>query len=241
MTNGPSLAARLGVAALLIGLLSSLSCAPDDTKEDGPGSSGSSGHSGNAGGEGAAGSSTNSGFGGGGNAGTGSTNGGGGNAGTGGTNGGGGNAGTGGTHGGGGGAGNTGGGMGNDSVASDAARQACVDRINGFRATLGLTPLARWTEQESCSDAEAKSDSMTGDAHSAFGRCGEGAQNECPGWGSVDQVVQDCLQDMWDEGPGEPYSDHGHYINMSNPDYERVACGFAKSADGGLWAVQNFR
>ena len=128
---------------------------------------------------------------------------------------------------------------GNDAYAAD--RRACVDRINGFRATLGLPPLKRWTEQEACTDTEATSDSQTDKAHGAFGSCKEGAQNECPGWGSVDETIQGCLQSMWDEGPGEPYSEHGHYINMSNPDYTQVACGFHETADGKVWAIQNFR
>jgi Cysteine-rich secretory protein family len=134
--------------------------------------------------------------------------------------------------------GSGGSGAANDAYASE--RQACVDRINGFRATLGLPALARWKDQEGCTDTEAASDSQTGQAHGKFGSCKEGAQNECPGWGSVEQTVQGCLQSMWDEGPGEPYSEHGHYINMSNPDYKQVACGFHETPDGKVWAIQNF-
>ena len=131
------------------------------------------------------------------------------------------------------------GGAADDAYASE--RRACVDRINGFRATLGLAPLAQWTEQEACTDGQAASDSQTGDAHGKFGVCSEGAQNECPGWGSIQETIQGCLQSMWDEGPGEPFSEHGHYINMSNPDYTRVACGFHETASGKVWAIQNFR
>jgi hypothetical protein len=46
---------------------------------------------------------------------------------------------------------------------------------------------------------------------------------------------------MWDEGPGEPYSAHGHYINMTNSSYSMVACGFYETADGSFWSVQNFQ
>jgi hypothetical protein len=46
---------------------------------------------------------------------------------------------------------------------------------------------------------------------------------------------------MWDEGPGEPYSVHGHYINMTNPLYGMVACGFYETGGGSVWAVQNFQ
>jgi hypothetical protein len=69
--------------------------------------------------------------------------------------------------------------------------------------------------------------------------CGESAQNTCPNWGSEEQVISGCLQAMWDEGPGEPFSAHGHYINMSSSNYSKVACGFS-SAGGGVWANQNF-
>jgi len=46
---------------------------------------------------------------------------------------------------------------------------------------------------------------------------------------------------MFDEGPGEPYSAHGHYINMTNPAHSRVACGFYQGPDGRWWAVQDFQ
>ncbi|MBN2343720.1 MAG: hypothetical protein JXX29_09280 [Deltaproteobacteria bacterium] len=121
------------------------------------------------------------------------------------------------------------------------AREDCMARINGFRATLDLPPLERWTDGESCADSEARSDAMTNTAHGAFGQCDEWAQNECPGWDSVESVISGCLQMMWDEGPGEPYSEHGHYINMTSTSYTRVACGFYETGTGTVWAVQNFR
>jgi hypothetical protein len=125
--------------------------------------------------------------------------------------------------------------------ALDAQSDACVDRINGFRATLGLPPLDRWDDAETCADGQAKADSESGVYHSAFGQCEESAQNECPGWGSYDEIVEGCLQMMWDEGPGDDYSAHGHYINMSNEAYTEVACGFYTTPDGAVWAVQDFR
>jgi hypothetical protein len=45
---------------------------------------------------------------------------------------------------------------------------------------------------------------------------------------------------MFDEGPGEPYSAHGHYINMTSTSYSQVACGFYVTSDGSVWIVQNF-
>jgi hypothetical protein len=124
----------------------------------------------------------------------------------------------------------------------DAARVACVDGINAYRATLSLPPFAGWTSASSCADGEAKSDSQTGTAHGAFGQCGESAQNECPGWpGPPDSLLAGCLKMMWDEGPGQPFSAHGHYINMSSTAYTSVSCGFSQTPTGSWWAVQNFR
>ncbi len=129
-------------------------------------------------------------------------------------------------------------------ASSDAlagSRAACVDGINAYRATLGLPPYAAWTEQSTCSDQEAASDSQTGKAHGAFGKCTEMAQNECPGWpGPPDTMIGGCLKMMWAEGPGD-FSAHGHYINMSSTKYTKVACGFFQTADGKWWSVQNFR
>ncbi len=123
----------------------------------------------------------------------------------------------------------------------EAATQLCVDTINMYRGTLGLPPLARWTDAEDCSDAECVSDGMSGTPHGAFGMCGEFAQNECPGWpGPPADMITGCLELMWNEGPGEDFNAHGHYINMSSTDYTKVACGFAE-VNGEIWAVQNFQ
>ena len=103
--------------------------------------------------------------------------------------------------------------------------QDCVDRINQFRWECQcLPPLERWTDGEACADEHAEYDS-TRSAHAGFqdNICSPrgNAQNECPGWGSVGQVLNGCLQMMWDEGPGQPFSEHGHYINMSSTSYSR--------------------
>jgi hypothetical protein len=122
------------------------------------------------------------------------------------------------------------------------ASQVCVDIINQYRASIGRPALERWTAAEECVEDQGFADMQSGTPHSAFGQCGEWAQNECPGWpGPPGQMIDDCLAAMWAEGPGEPYSQHGHYINMANPNYTRVACGFAVRSDGRVWAIQDFR
>jgi hypothetical protein len=129
-----------------------------------------------------------------------------------------------------------------DTDSLDAAAQHCVDTINAYRKTMNLAPYARWKSAEPCSNDEAAKDGVSGQAHGAFGSCGEHAQNECPGWpGPPYSLLDGCLQQMWNEGPGDFYGGHGHYINMSSTQYSQVACGFAKAADGSWWAVQNFQ
>ena len=125
---------------------------------------------------------------------------------------------------------------------ADEAAQVCVDEINRYRATLGLPALVRWRDAEACAGDQARQDSESGEAHGAFGQCGEWAQNECPGWPMPwEESIVDCLAMMWAEGPGEDFNLHGHYINMSNPDYTEVACGFYQTPFGDYWSVQDFR
>lgn len=121
----------------------------------------------------------------------------------------------------------------------------CVTRINQLRWECQCLPgLQRWTEAESCADQHASYDS-TRAPHSGFRDdiCSPSgwAQNECPGWGSNGHVIEGCLQAMWDEGPGSDFQAHGHYINMSNPSYTMVACGFHETGESRVWSVQNFQ
>lgn len=128
-----------------------------------------------------------------------------------------------------------------DAGSIDASRQACVDRINALRATLSLPPLQRWTANETCADAQAKSDSETGTAHGAFSSCPNMAQNECPNYKSIQATLTTCIDAMWAEGPGTDYNAHGHYINMTNTKYTMVTCGFYTTPTGRVWQVQDFK
>jgi len=115
----------------------------------------------------------------------------------------------------------------------------CVAYINSLRATKGLPALARWEDKESCANGQAQSDSESGTAHGAFGKCKEHAQDECPGWPSLGSIVPGCLDMMWAEGPGSGDA-HGHYNNMTSTSYSQVACGFYTTSSGETWAVQDF-
>ncbi|MGL1904188.1 MAG: CAP domain-containing protein [Fibrobacterales bacterium] len=121
------------------------------------------------------------------------------------------------------------------------ARLLCVQKINSWRATEDKDAYARWEDGEACADRASQKEFVEGQSHVSFGDCGEWAQNLCPGWGTLDGVLGGCLLNMWNEGPGEPFSKHGHYLNMSNSTYTKVACGFYTDPNGKVWHVQNFK
>lgn len=124
--------------------------------------------------------------------------------------------------------------------AVERARALCVTRINDYRARVGVAPVSRRPDKESCGDDQARKDSRTRTAHGAFGQCRESAQNECPGWsGSLDVIVERCLAMMFAEGPGSG-PEHGHYVNMTDRDYRGVACGIFSGSDGEVWMVHDF-
>jgi len=122
----------------------------------------------------------------------------------------------------------------------DEVRARCVQRTNEFRARVGAAALTRRADHESCEDAQAQSDAASGTAHGAFGRCQESGQNECPRWsGSLDEVVDHCMNMMFAEGPG-PFSGHGHYLNLTDTSFHSVSCGVSVTASGEVWIVQDF-
>lgn len=123
--------------------------------------------------------------------------------------------------------------------------QDCVDRINQLRWECQcLPPLDRWTEAESCADQQAEYDYGVNQAHAGIQanvcQPGGSGQNECPDYGPNFGIVEFCLQQMWDEGPGDDFNAHGHYINMTNPDFTKVACGRFETPQGNIWSVQNY-
>lgn len=135
--------------------------------------------------------------------------------------------------------------------ATGDLQQDCVNRINQFLTQCAcLPPLKRRTDGEACANQMAKYDADHDEAHAGVRAmiCQPGgAQNSCPGYGSNNQVIGLCLQQMWDEGPpprpdctGDCYQEHGHFINMTDPEVTQVACGFYTTESGKVWAVQNF-
>ncbi|MEC9441964.1 MAG: hypothetical protein VYE40_12750 [Myxococcota bacterium] len=120
-------------------------------------------------------------------------------------------------------------------------KEDCVQRINQLRWECQcLPPLQRWTEGESCADQQAAHDASTNTPHDGFNSriCSPSGfgQNECPNYGTPERAIGTCLQQMWDEGPGENFQEHGHYINMTSDSFSKVACG-----EGGGWYLMNFQ
>lgn len=127
-----------------------------------------------------------------------------------------------------------------------ALDSVCVGTINSHRSSISLVPLAHWTDSAPCFSRQADLDFVSGSGHANFGLCKEAAQNTCPGWKSDTTfaaraaTMKQCIQGMWNEGPGTPYSAHGHYINMTNTSYTKVGCGIHHE-NGSLWINMDFR
>ena len=139
-------------------------------------------------------------------------------------------------------------------------RQACLDKINEYRATENLEPLTLAPEEkQTCTDKQAGDDLASNKAHGHFGDCGEGAQNSGPNfntsWRKTAVEVSDAyLKMMWEDekalvtsGERDPNKDEdypyiGHYLNMKG-NYKTVACGITLSEDGkkGWFNVNFFR
>ena len=141
---------------------------------------------------------------------------------------------------------------------SDNWRQACLDKINEYRATENLAPLTLAPEaKQTCTDKEAADDLAENKAHGHFGNCGEFAQNSGPNFNTswrktAIEVSDSYLKMMWEDekalvtsGERDPKKDEdypyiGHYLNMKG-NYKTVACGIALTADGKKgWFNVNF-
>ena len=138
-------------------------------------------------------------------------------------------------------------------------RDDCLAKINEYRATESLPPLSLAAEEkQTCAEEAAAADLAENSSHGHFGDCGEFAQNSGPNFNTSWQknasaVAEYYLKMMWEEekalvtsGERDPekkedYPYIGHYLNMKNTSYTKVACGIALSADGKKgWFNVNF-
>lgn len=129
-------------------------------------------------------------------------------------------------------------------------REDCLAKINEYRATENLKPLALASEEkQACADKQSADDLASNVAHGHFGDCGEFAQNSGPNFSgswqkNASAVAEYYLKMMWEDekalvtsGKRDPdkkedYPYIGHYLNMKNTSYTKVACGISLSADG---------
>ncbi len=129
-------------------------------------------------------------------------------------------------------------------------REDCLAKINEYRATENLKPLALAAqEKQTCADKQSADDLKSNKAHGHFGDCGEFAQNSGPNFNAKWQknataVAEYYLKMMWEEekalvtsgerdpNKSEDYPYIGHYLNMKNTSYTKVACGITLSEDG---------
>ena len=129
-------------------------------------------------------------------------------------------------------------------------RDDCLAKINEYRATENLKPLALAAqEKQTCADKQSADDLKSNKAHGHFGDCGEFAQNSGPNFNAKWQknataVAEYYLKMMWEEekalvtsgerdpNKSEDYPYIGHYLNMKNTSYTKVACGITLSEDG---------
>ena len=145
-----------------------------------------------------------------------------------------------------------------NSFFSENWRQACLDKINEYRATENLAPLSLAPEEkQTCTDKQAGDDLAENKAHGHFQACGEWAQNSGPNfntsWRKTAIEGSDAyLKMMWEDekalvtsGERDPKKDEdypyiGHYLNMKG-NYKTVACGIALTEDGKKgWFNVNF-
>lgn len=131
-----------------------------------------------------------------------------------------------------------------DSFINENWREDCLAKINEYRATEDLEPLTLASEEkQKCADKQSADDLKTNEAHGHFGDCGEFAQNSGPNFSGSFQknasaVAEYYLKMMWEDEKAKAekgvteYAQIGHYLNMKNTSYTKVACGIALSADG---------
>jgi len=127
--------------------------------------------------------------------------------------------------------------------------QNCVDRINKLRALENLPALMRDQGSEGCSDDDARINYEKKIPHASV--CGQ-AQNECSTYPSTTGILDTCIQQQmyynektcYSKNPSGCYGNAacecGHYVNMTDKSYTKVACGLYETPSGELKSTLNF-
>lgn len=131
-----------------------------------------------------------------------------------------------------------------DGDSFGETRSAALEQTNALRATVGKPALVETAELTSYANAGAQFDHGAS-PHDHFRQTSgggvAGAENECPHWpngADLDETVKNCIDAFWSEGPGEDYSMHGHYINMTG-NYTTMGLGIFVAGDS-VTIVQDF-
>lgn len=104
------------------------------------------------------------------------------------------------------------------TTSLEAELTFCVNETNRYRATQGLSAVARSSALDAYAAAGAQQDGLAHAPHQHFQSTNGGglarAENEIPWWSatSVHLVIQQGLAMMWAEGPGG-----GHYETCAGP------------------------
>jgi hypothetical protein len=118
----------------------------------------------------------------------------------------------------------------------------CVDETNRYREMHDLPALARDGALEDYAAVGAEIDHESGEPHKHFLDTNGGglasAENEIPRWpvsqfGSVENVIREGIEMMYDEGPG------GAHHDAIVGDYQRLGCGIWLAGDL-VTVVQDF-
>lgn len=137
-----------------------------------------------------------------------------------------------------------------EDPAKTAFYKDCVDRINKLRNLEGLGDLLLDQSKQACSNADARVNFASIDPHAQ--QCGQ-AQNTCPALASPQKILDGCIEQQmyyqekanYTKNPSECYNAAwpntcGHYVNMTNKSYTKVACGMYRTPSGDFFAVMNF-
>jgi hypothetical protein len=141
----------------------------------------------------------------------------------------------------------------------DGWRDECLRLANEYRATEGVAPLVLADDSvQLCTIRQAAADLAENTPHGHTKMCGIGAQNSGPNFSttwktSATEAVKYYIKMMWEDekalvtsGERDPDKDEdykfiGHYLNMRNSAYTKLACGIAISEDGKKgWFNMNF-
>lgn len=134
-----------------------------------------------------------------------------------------------------------------------------LDKVNAYRASKGVAPLVidpalsafALTGSERLSDDHAPHANFKFEAGTdpAFAGAHVWAENQGDPNGvrkldadptvNTQKQIDLMLKLMWDEGPGDAATGHGHYDNMMNPAFTRMGVGLY-SRDGVLYMTNDF-